>query len=301
MPEQTNRFHLSLFATGLRVLKKNYKKYSLHFNKRDFKKSKFKNRLIICNHEFFPLDIIFIPYLLGDYFKLPISIVVGRDTDTGKLCEEIFENQELIFTGNATEKVIDALNRGRSVVMFVSIKREDKFFSSTSLQVIYEATKCSSIYLTTDSMLYSKYVQFLHPWLYLYATNMVRKCKNTITKEEFEKEARIIASIATMYQAMIFGKDLDLYFTCSKRFRTIGELIKNRSFLKELFIREAKSIDTGYYDKTIQVDDDIAEMYCKLFEKGLTDLRNNPDKYSEHKKEEKKAKRKKATKANITS
>lgn len=177
------------------------------------------NTLIICNHDLFIFDFYGIPYILRKY-DIPLSIVVneGFITDYGTVFNDMTKkfNVKLIPRINAVSNIIDHINDGRSVVIFYDPREYDKIENKKSLPIIINTTKCRPIYLQ-------------------YRTGVKLRKHDHMRQTDYINYN--IKNIVRLLGISCIGQHVSINIKISENFDTYEEFIKNKKFIKPIYIK----------------------------------------------------------------
>lgn len=130
--------------------------YKLFFTK-DYMQDKnnLKNTLIICNHPLTFPEVCWAGYLMIYIYDIKVSFVARTDSFGGQIFRRLFNKENIIGVGNSTEKIIDCIKSGQSVLIFIANPSKNK--RRTGIKRIIEQTGCKPVIMAFDYDIKYKY------------------------------------------------------------------------------------------------------------------------------------------------
>jgi hypothetical protein len=182
-------------------------------------KKRLNNTLVLCNHDAGGFDFMAISYYLSSIMGIDLSVVAneffrGLNNKT-TFMEDIAEkyNIGIIFRGKATQKIIDNINEGGTVMMFYNPYSWKNMNNNKSLKKIIEETNCKPVYIK-----------------YYFDINI-----NKIKEEKIIKESSGVGRYAIKVICKLLAKNKDpvsIHIDISKKYNSYEDFINNKDFLK---------------------------------------------------------------------
>ena len=231
-----------------------YKRATIYYDKDNMNFDKFKNNLVLCNHDLWPIDILLVPFFLHEILGLQVSIVTSRNYMDYYINKELFKNYNLIPIGNSVNKIIDELNSGRTVILFVNWLNKKSIYTNTTIKKIHQVTNCKLVLLTLDLSESIVKIHIRHPIIYnslKYRYKNVIKSKNLKYNSDTEKYIKYSTGCKLYILKYLLGGNINIILTSSDIFNTFIDTCHNIGYLDRLKLKGTRKISYKTYTKLI--------------------------------------------------